>query len=142
MKKVHVVFAVILTTLFMSCGGNGNGSKEVTLTDKASGAEITATDNQQKVPDGFPSDIFIVKGTIDHVTTVDMGGQKNVSIIMHTEMSPKEVRAEILKNMEANGWTTKMNVGSQQYFSKGEETLKTGIVKDDNKTGVTYIATY
>ena len=143
MRKATVVFIAIMTTLLMSCGNKGNDdSTKVTLVDKESGAKITATANQQKLPNDFPTDIFIIKGTIENISTVKMNNQKTVSIFITKELSPKETRAEILKNMEANGWTTKMNVASQLYFSKENKILRIGIVKGDNKTDISYIATY
>jgi len=143
MKKTTVVFIAILTTLLMSCGNKGNDdSTKVTLVDKESGAKIAATANQQKLPNDFPTDIFVIKGTIENISTVEMGNQKTVSIYISEELSPKETRSEILINMEANGWTTNINVASQMYFSKEDKTLRIGIVGSDNKTDISYIATY
>ncbi len=143
MRKATVALIAIMTTLLMSCGSKGNeGSKKMTLVDKESGAKITATANQQKIPNDFPKDIFIIKGTIENITTVNMGNQKTVTVYISEELSPKESRAEIVKNMEANGWTTKMNVASQLYFTKENKILRIGIVKEDNKTKINYMATY
>ena len=142
-KKVTVVFMAILATLLVSCGNNGNNdSKKMTLVDKESGAKITATTNQQKLPNGFPTDIFIIKGTIENITTINMGDQKTVTIYISEELSPKESRVEIVKKMEANGWTTKMNMASQLYFTKENKILRVGIAKEDNKTSISYMATY
>lgn len=143
MRKTTVVFIAILTIILMSCGNKANNdSKKTTLVDKESGAKISATANQQKLPNDFPTDIFIIKGTIENISTVEMGNQKTVTIFLSKELSPKETRAEIVKNMEANDWTTEMNVASQLYFSKENKTLKIGIVEDDNKTKISYFATY
>ncbi len=144
MKKATLILAVITLSIIMfSCGSNSNNdSKTVTIKDNESGAKITANVNQKKLPSDFPSDFYLLKGDINHITTIKLGDKQKVTIYMHVKSTPKEVRAEILNNMEAKGWETKMNVASQQYFTKGEKTLQVGIVNEDNETGINYMATY
>lgn len=144
MKKVTLVLAVVTLSITMfSCGDNSNkDSKTITIKDSESGAKITANVNQKKLPSDFPADFYLLKGDINQITTVKLGDKQKVSLYMHIKSTPKEVRAEILKNMEAKGWETKMNVASQQYFSKGEKILQVGIVNEDDETGISYMATY
>ena len=94
------------------------------------------------MPSDFPSDFYLLKGDIEQISTIKLGDKQKVTIYMHIKSTPKEVRDEILKNMEAKGWETKMNVASQQYFTKGEKILRVGIVNEDNETGINYMATY
>ena len=49
---------------------------------------------------------------------------------------------EIVQSVKANDWTTKLNMASQLYFTKENKILRVGIVKDDNKTSINYMATY
>ena len=144
MKKLTLILAVVVLNITISsCGGNSNNdSKTVTIKDSESEFKITANVNQKKIPTDFPSDFYLLEGDIDNIITSKLGDKQTVTIYMHVESTPKEVRAEILKNMEAKGWETKMNVASQQYFTKGEKILRVGIVKDDNATGINYMATY
>ena len=144
MKKATLILAVITLSIIMfSCGSNSNNdSKTVTIKDSESGAKITANVNQKKLPSDFPSDFYLLKGDIEQISTIKLGDKQKVTIYMHIKSTPKEVRDEILKNMEAKGWETKMNVASQQYFTKGEKILRVGIVNEDNETGINYMATY
>ncbi|HIE15840.1 MAG TPA: hypothetical protein EYP69_02835 [Bacteroidales bacterium] len=137
-----LAIAALSITLF-SCGGNSNNeSKTVTIKDSESEVKITANVDQKKVPTDFPSDYYLIKGSIDNVITLKQGQQQIVTIYMHVESTSKEVRDDILKNMEEKGWKTKMNVASQLYFTKGKKILRVGLTKDGNQTGLSYIATY
>ncbi len=138
MKKT-VVFMTILTMLLISCGKKGANSQEKKSIDKKVTTKVTA---KQKLPKDFPTDIFIIKGTIKHSTIIKKGDKKTVSIYISEELSAKETREKIVKEMEANGWTTKMNVATQLYFSKGDKILKVGISKGDKETELSYMATY
>ena len=145
MKRVPLILTVVVLSITMfSCGGKSNNdSKTVTIKDSESEVQITTNVNQKKVPTDFPSDFYLLKGTIDNIITINLGDKQKVTINMYVKSSPKEVRDEILKNMEEKGWKTEMNVASQQYFTKAEKILQVGIIKNDNnETGINYIATY
>ena len=142
MKKLTVLIVVTLMVFVASCGNKKSDSKTVTLKDSDTGAEITASVGQKKLPDDFPDDIFVIDGTISNIVTTDVGGKQMVSVYLAVDMPPKEVRETILKNMKANGWNVDMDVNTQQYYSKDKKALRIGLGKDDDKTNVIYMATY
>ena len=126
MKKATVFFMAILTMFMMSCGGNGGS--------KASGE----AENKDKLPDGFPTDVYIVKGSVDHVIPISFGGKEQITVYMTSKLTPEEIRTDIVKNMETNGWTTDTNTESQLYFSKDGRSVRVGIIKDGDNTSINY----
>jgi len=145
MKKVTVILGIFIAITLMSCGNsseNKNGNK-IIIEDEDSGVKITASVNEQKLPDDFPTDIYLIAGDKENLTSAKIGEQKTVSFYQNTKRSSKEIRTEIVKNMENNGWKTDMNVASQLYFSKGDNAVRIGIGKTDNdEVSINYIITY
>ncbi len=144
MKKLVVILMMLIAIALWSCGNDKSGSsKTVTLTDKDTGAKVTASVNGSDIPEDFPKDIFIVKGTVKNVVKTNVGGKNSITLYVVTEMSKQDAKADIVKNMEANGWKTEMNMGGQQYFTKNDKVLRTAIDKDDDdKTLIVYMASY
>jgi len=138
MKRITLIGVMLVTITLLSCS-NSSENKD----NKVEDVKITASTNTQKLPDDFPTDIYLLAGNKENLTSAKIGEQKTVSFYQSTKSSSKEIRTEIVKNMEKNGWKTDMNVTSQLYFSKENNTVRIGIVKNDNnETGINYIITY
>lgn len=138
MKRITLIGGMLVTITLLSCS-NSSENKD----NKVEDVKITASTNTQKLPDDFPTDIYLLAGNKENLTSAKIGEQKTVSFYQSTKSSSKEIRTEIVKNMEKNGWKTDMNVTSQLYFSKENNTVRIGIVKNDNnETGINYIITY
>jgi ribosomal protein L31E len=144
MEKVTVILGMFIAIALISCNNSNEkqNANKITIEDSNSGMKISTSVNEQKLPDDFPKDIYLIEGSKEHLTIINMGKQKKVSFYQHPKLSSKEFRTEIVKNMENNEWKTDINVASQLYFSKGKNSVRIGIGKDDDKINVSYIITY
>ncbi len=109
------------------------------------GEEITISSNGNEIPDNFPSDIYLVKGEIVSVGTINSGEGDIITIVVTVEEESTEISKIILKEMKAKGWKNEMNMtsgdGGMQMYSKDDNSLTITMGKDNDKTQVSYMVT-
>ena len=108
------------------------------------GEEVTISSNGNKIPDNFPSDIYLPGGDIASVGTISGEGDI-ITIVLNVKESTKEIAEKILNEMKTNGWKSEMNMttgeGGLQMYSKDDNSLTITIGKDNDQTQVSYMAT-
>jgi len=124
---------------------NKSGDKGSITIKGDNGEEVTISSNGNEIPDNFPSDIYLVKGEIASVGTINSGEGAIITIVVNTEEESAEISRNILKEMKANGWKNEMNMtsgdGGMQMYSKDDNNLTVTMGKDNDKTQVSYMAT-
>jgi len=97
------------------------------------------TGDKISLPDGFPSDIYVVEGTIKTAVTSKTGSDYVVSL--ESTKSLNEVKALYDTKLKENGWTITTSGAIAQSFSylteKADRALNIGISEADGKTIVT-----
>ena len=124
---------------------NKSGDKGSITIKGDNGEEVTISSNGNEIPDNFPSDIYLVKGGIASVGTINSGEGAIITIVVNTEEESAEISRNILKEMKANGWKNEINMtsgdGGMQMYSKDDNNLTVTMGKDNDKTQVSYMAT-
>ncbi|NOZ35641.1 MAG: hypothetical protein GXO80_10135 [Chlorobi bacterium] len=109
------------------------------------GDAVTISSDGKKIPDNFPSDIYLAEGDIASVGTIDTGDGSIITILMNVKEDTGTTADKILKEMKAAGWKIDMNMktseGDVQMYSKGNNSLTVTVGKDHEQTSVNYMAT-
>lgn len=91
-----------------------------------------------KLPNDFPSDVYVVDGTIK--TAIRNAERNGFSVSLQTTKTPAEVKALYDEKLKAQGWneTLSMNAGdgSTTSASKGTRTVTVIITSSDGVTAV------
>jgi len=119
-----------------------NGQADVDIDNDT--ATITTDDGSLEVgedvslPDGFPSDVYIIDGTIVSAMTLTEGESYTVSI--KTDESVNSVKEEYEEELADDGWEVTMSLAIQDGFSlsatKDDRTVTLSIGTDDEETVV------
>ena len=121
-----------------------DGSGTITIKGE-NGEEITLSSNTQKIPDNFPSDVYLVKGEIIAASSVNTGGGDLITISMNTDEKASILVEDIAKNMKDNGWSLQMNTSTPEasilIFSKGKKGATVTVGIDNGKTVLSYMVT-
>jgi hypothetical protein len=109
------------------------------------GESVTVNVNSKEVPKNFPKDIYIVAGDIETSGTVKTGKGELITLIILPKGDVQKVGDDISKQMKAKGWTSTMNMNSEEnnmyMFSKGDNTATINVTVDGGKTTVSYSVT-
>ncbi len=109
------------------------------------GDAVTISSNGKKIPDNFPSDIYIADGDIASVGTINTGDGSIITILMNVKEDTGTIADKILKEMKAAGWKSDMNMktseGSVQMYSKDKNSITVTVGKDNEQTTVNYMVT-
>jgi hypothetical protein len=121
-----------------------NGAAEVavdndTITVNTNAGSWTAGENVS-LPTGFPSDVYMIDGTVKVATTIKENEAYMVSL--ETTKSVAEAKTAYEKELAADGWTININMTISESVSlggeKGDRLVNATIMKlDDSKTQVT-----
>ncbi len=111
----------------------------------ANGEEIISTTGKTKLPDDFPTDVHIIDGKITGIT-VTVIKKQIVTIVIETDGKISDVKNEIEKKMEADGWKAGSNMNipdaAMLNYSKDERGVTITIGKEDDKTVASYMVSY
>ncbi|MFH1367176.1 MAG: hypothetical protein ABIH38_04295 [Patescibacteria group bacterium] len=120
-----------------------NGAADVdvsgdTITVNTNAGSWTAGDSVS-LPSGFPSDVYVIDGTVKVATTIKENESYMVSL--ETTKSVAEAKAAYERELAADGWTININMTISESVSLGGEkdnrTVSVIIAKtDDSKTQV------
>lgn len=91
-----------------------------------------------KLPSGFPSDVYVIDGTIKAATTVKEGETYTVTI--ETDESMASVKEKYQSKLEGDGWsiTATMDVAGTSFITaeKGSRKVSVSIGTSEGKTNV------
>lgn len=101
------------------------------------------TGEQVSLPSGFPSDIYVVDGTIKTAVTT-VAGQAYMIALSSTK-TVSEIKALYESKLVSDGWTISANMTIQTSVSlvaeKGNRTVTLGISPSDDSTTVVSLTT-
>lgn len=101
------------------------------------------TGDQVSLPSGFPSDIYVVDGTIKTAVTTVAG--KAYMIALSSIKTVSEIKALYESKLVSDGWTISANATIQTSVSlvaeKGNRTVTLGISPSDDSTTVVSLTT-
>jgi len=110
------------------------------------GEEVSFSANETELPDDFPSDIYIVKGTIQGVGAMSSADGQVVTFGVLTDKDFSEVAAKLKKEMESNGWKNTMDMNqdktSMQMYTKDDKSATITVAKQTDGTEVAYMVSY
>ncbi len=174
MKKMSTIILAGLFLFMMSCNNDEEGAEEAAenlvegLFENATGGdidinvdkdgesvemtiggeegvEISINEEGKEIPDNLPKGVYLIKGDIESVVSMDSGEGEIITIVIFSEDSFKDVVSEITKEMKANGWksTMNMNMGGEamQMYSKDKNSVTITINGKEEKVEVAYIVT-
>jgi len=156
-KTIFLSLAVILagTLILTGCGEEKVAEKAIesstggqadvdvdddTVTVNTNGSSFTAGE-AVSLPSGFPSDVYVIDGTIKAATTVTEGEVYSVSI--QTDTSVSDAADEYQEELANDGWEVNMtlNAGGVSSMTAQKDnrtvTISIGQDEDENKTLVT-----
>ena len=121
-----------------------NGQADVDVDDKTITVNTNAgswtAGEKVSLPAGFPSDVYVIDGTIKVATTIKENEAYSLSV--ESSKSVAEAKAEYEKDLAADGWTINANVTVGEMFSlgatKGDRTVNVTVgTTSEGKTQVT-----
>lgn len=121
-----------------------NGQAKVDVSNNSVRVNVNggsyAVGDSVSLPDGFPSDVYVVDGTIKSAVTTVAG--KAYSVSLTTSKSVADVKSLYASKLVENGWTviTTAAVSGSEMFSaeKGKRTL-TVTISPDQDQGATVV---
>ncbi|MFA5134282.1 MAG: hypothetical protein WC505_00650 [Patescibacteria group bacterium] len=155
MKKALLIAAVfVLAVTLSACGekaaetlieSSTNESADVDIDDDSLSINTNGSSMQfgdaASVPDNFPSDVYVISGTVLSSLTIDETDGFQVGI--ETDDSVADVKAEYQSQLTDDGWeiTATLDVGDGMTMTGEKEnryvTVSANVV--DDKTNVTII---
>jgi hypothetical protein len=143
-KKIEEKIAEKITEKAIEHGTDGKAkvdlSKNTMTIETENGSYSAGTSS--KIPDGFPSDIFIFKPS--EMIGSMAGTGKGYSIAMKTSKDVASVTEAYKKTMIGNGWKQKaaMDMGAQAMlvYEKEKRTANIVIGQKDNETSIVIAA--
>lgn len=155
-RTIRLLLIVVLGLSLAGCGKSVTQKTTEKALEKATNgqADVDLSNNSVKVnvnggswevgekvslPDGFPSDVYVVDGTVKSAVTTVAG--KAYSVSLTTTKSVADVKALYTSKLKDDGWTVTAtaSVSGSQMFSaeKGKRTLTVTIGADQDATVVT-----
>lgn len=157
MKKFYI-FALCVVLAGMAFVVTGCGKKtaekaaEKAIEESTGGqAEVDVGTNSVKIntnagsfqaggnislPSGFPSDVYVIDGTIKAASTVTEGESYTVSI--ETSKSVSEAKSEYESKLKDDGWNVTLSMDFQGSASlaaeKGDRTVTVSVGESEGKT--------
>ncbi|MBU0597407.1 hypothetical protein KKF61_00235 [Patescibacteria group bacterium] len=99
---------------------------------------MSTSDEGVSLPDGFPSDVYVVDGTI--VTAITNTESDGYSLSIVTNKSVAETKEEYEADLEAEGWTITMTLnildGASIAAEKDDRSVSVSISQGDDGTTV------
>lgn len=122
-----------------------NGDKRSITLKGDNGEDLTISSNGNEIPNNFPKDIFLAKGEIVSVGTINNGEVSIFTIVINAKEEIGKISEKISNEMKARGWKSEMNMttgeGGMQMYSKNDNSITITIGKDNDQTQVNYMAT-
>lgn len=102
------------------------------------GSTVGEVGDSVKVPDGFPSDVYVIDGTVK--TAVTKTDTKGYTLSINTSLTPAEAKSRYEAKLKEQGWTIIMTLdagdGATVSASKGERNVTVIISTSDGQTNV------
>ncbi len=91
-----------------------------------------------KIPDGFPSDVYVIDGAVK--TAVAKTDTKGYTLSINTDLAPAEAKSKYETKLKEQGWTIVMAIdsgdGATISASKGQRNVSVIISVSDGQTNV------
>ncbi len=160
MKKFYLFIVLISVVAYIGCGKKveekvaekiieqqTGGKADVDISDESVSIKtkdgefkMNAGDNA-KLPEDFPSDVFVYKNAEVKMT---MALPQGSSVSFQTKDSKDKVVAKYKKEMKSKGWSQEMAMdmgeGTSLTYKKGERGVQVMVATDDDFTLITVIA--
>lgn len=119
-----------------------NGQADVDIDDNTVTINTNAGSYQAgdsvELPDGFPSDVYVIDGTIK--AAINNTTTKTYTVSIQTSTSVDDAKSQYVEQMADDGWTINTNMnyaGSVTLIAtKADRTLSVGIMDVDGQTTV------
>ena len=175
MKKINLIIAVSIFFLALSACGSEKSDEEraadfaesllenvtgndvdidldkdgesgsITIKGK-DGEEVTFSSDETELPDGFPSDVYVVDGEKQGIGSMGSNDGQVVTFGVQTDEDFSDVKETIIEEMKSNGWENTMTMGageeSMQMYTKDDKSTTVTVTKKDDKVLVSYVVTY
>jgi len=151
-KTIFLSLAVILagTLILTGCGEEKVAEKAIesstggqadvdvdddTVTVNTNGSSFSAGD-EVALPSGFPSDVYVIDGTVKAATTITEGEVYSVSV--QTDTSVSEAADEYQEELANDGWNVTMSLNiegvSSMTAEKDNRTVTVSIGEDEESS--------
>ncbi len=102
------------------------------------GSTVGEVGDSVKVPDGFPSDVYVIDGTVK--TAIAKTDTKGYTLSINTNLTPAEAKSRYDAKLKEQGWTIVMTLdsgdGATISASKGQRNVSVIISTSDGQTNV------
>lgn len=120
---------------------DGKTSK-VVIKDK-DGEEVSFSGGDDEIPEDFPKEIYVPKGTVESSGTISSGEGSMITVNIICEKSFKEIKEKLNEEMKNSGWkaqqTMEVDESAMLNYTKGNDTATITINKEGDKTSVSYM---
>ncbi len=102
------------------------------------GSTVGEVGESVKIPDGFPSDVYVIDGAVK--TAVAKTDTKGYTLSINTNLAPAEAKSQYETKLKEQGWTIVMTLdsgdGATISATKGQRNVSVIISVSDGQTNV------